>query len=284
MKNLIVSSVSILVASLLIGCGGGDSDGNGSSGSYLTGDPVPVTTLAEAENAVSSVSSLNNLGTTNVSPSPARSASPSQAPVNESESCVDGGSYSISGDASETTADITYTYNNCNQSGVVMDGSQHVSGTNDGTTVNLDITMTALKSTYASSSQTMDMAIKYIENTSTHALDMIMNGTAAFSISSPISDSGTAGYQDFHIVADGLNNTLTLNGDVSTTSSAHSCVDGQYNLKTLELLTPSGDGFSSGKMEINGATFDFNNDGTATVTFADGSTEIVQQGQEVVCN
>jgi len=284
MKNKLVISASVVVASLFVGCGGGSSSDGGSSGNFLTGNPVTVTTPQEATNAMSSVTTLNTLGTGSVSPSSARTASPSLAPVNESGSCVDGGSYSIDGDASDTTANLTTVYTNCSQYGSTMNGKQHIEGTNDGTTVNLDMTMTALSQSSSIGSSTMDMSIKYILNNATNVLDMTMNGTASFDYSSPVSNAGSAGYEDFRVVADNATNTLTINGDVSTTSSAHSCVDGRYHLETTQILVPGVNGFSSGQMKINGATFDFHNDGTATVTFADGSTNIVTQGAEVVCN
>lgn len=279
MKNLIHTGTSIVLATFLIGCGG--SDNSSESANYLTGDPVPITTKSEAENAVSSVVNLNSSGVSNIAPSPARSAAPALVAVNDSGTCVDGGSYSVSGDATDTTADITQTYNNCNQYGVLMNGSQHVKGTNDGSTINLNMTMTDLLYQYDTSSSTMNMDVKYVSTNGT-SLDMTMNGTASYNITSPILDSGTAGYQNFRTVI--TSSGMTLNGEVSTTSTVNTCVNGTYKLETLETLTAGSSGFTSGKMKINGATFDFNSDGTATVTFADNTTQVVDQGVQLVCN
>ncbi|HFU74325.1 MAG TPA: hypothetical protein ENK65_02090 [Helicobacteraceae bacterium] len=283
MKKVAYLGLSITVAGLLIGCGGGSGNDSGSTGSFLTGEPVAVTTPEQASNAMSSVTNLNSMGSSGITLSPTRQAAPSLAPVSESENCVDGGSYVISGEATETSADVTSTYNNCTQYGSTLDGTQHVKGSNDGTNVNLVMTMTNFTSSSSGASSTMNMTVNYVANNSIPSLDMILNGTVSYSYTSPISDSGTAGYQNFRVVSQGTN-SITIDGDVSTTSTAHSCVDGTYHLETTQTLVPSTSGFSSGQMIVNGATFDFHDNGTATVTFADGSTAVVTQGSEVVCN
>ncbi len=259
-----------------------DSDSSG-SGSNLTGEPVVIATAADAQNAISSISATSEISGAD-NPAQAPSRSPSRAPVNETIQCSGGGTITTTGDADDYTVDVTQTFNNCIESGMTMNGSTRTTGTNNDGNIDLTIAMTNLKTESSDMSSVIDMTqnLKFNENIG-DVMDMLFNGKATYTITSP-SDSGKAGYENFHIVLDG--NTLDIEGKVSSESSAHPCTNGIYSMDTTQPLYTSAthNGFDSGAMTINNTEFVFNSDGTATVTFEDGTTATVKQNQPIVCN
>ena len=284
MKKAYILGTSLVVSALLLGCGSSnDSNGGNSPQSYTSGAAVRVTTPVEAENAAAAISNLNSgVGQTGFSStlaSPQRG--PSLAAVNEKQSCSNGGSMSITGDADDISANITTSYDNCDQYGITMSGSSTVVGTNNGGLVNLKMTTHDLQyKISASDVYTMNLIMDY-KTSDAYMADIIYSGTIDYNTASL--GSGKMGYDNFHLLVN-QSQKLDLNGKVSITANQNTCQNGVYNIETISALTPTSNGYSSGTMKINGATYIYNNDGTADVTFADGTTSVITQGAALVCN
>ena len=62
--------------------------------------------------------------------------------------------------------------------------------------------------------------------------------------------------------------TMAIDGTVSLTSNPAGCADGTYNIETVErvVLDAQTEDPVSGKVKVNGVTYTFNSDGTATAT------------------
>lgn len=157
MKKIKSFSVSVALATLLIGCGGGgsssvESTSGGSSSSLnasfqnaLIAEPT-IENATEVEetivsndvtsfNVLNSVNSNNKLSSAEITKTLFNTVSKDIATVNinnyslnetvnETFSCSNSGSYSISGTGSETgPISLNITYNNCNESSIVLNGN-----------------------------------------------------------------------------------------------------------------------------------------------------------------
>ena len=73
---------------------------------------------------------------------------------------------------------------------------------------------------------------------------------------------------------------------INTTVPERSCFNGTYIYTTEKNLQfiPGKAIVDSGRLDINGVKFEFNGDNTATVTYTDGSTDVVNLDEEVTCN
>jgi len=283
MKKVYTLGTTILLSALLIGCGaeedgtsGGDSDQ-----SYTSGAVVEINTVAEAENAAAAISNLNSSVNQVSTPSPSPSRGPSLSSVNGTQSCSGGGSIVTTGDADDTTADFTTSYENCSETGITITGSSTTVGTNNGGLVKLKITTNDLKYQFTGSDFYNMNLILDLETSDSHAANILYNGIINYSMAEI--GSGKMAYDDFHILVNQAQE-LDLEGKVSVTADQNTCQNGVYNIETLDLLTPTSNGYSSGTMVVNGATYVYNNDGTADVTFSDGTTSTITQGAALVCN
>lgn len=280
MNKILTISVSAVFAAVMLGCGSSD-DGGETATNYLTGESVVISTPAEAQNAIAASASFGFSGN-RATPSPSRKA-PSFAPVSDSIACTDGGSISINGDAAETetgSSNMTYMYNNCVEYGSTMNGSMSMVGTQYTYTAN----MTNLSIVDSEGSMNLNFNQTISTNSTYDPFTVIMSGTMDYAFNSP-QNSGQIGYQNFQLMLQDSDTSGSLDGDMSITSSTYSCVDGRYHYETIDLLTFAYDGMiTGGTMKVNDATYVFNSEGTATVTFSDGTTATVQQAAEAVCN
>ena len=279
MNKVLTVSASAVLAAVMLGCG--SSDDGESTTNYLTGEPVVISTPAEAQNAILAASSFGMSGSAGTLSSSRKS--PSLAPISDSIECIDGGTISISGDAAETetgSSNMTYMYNNCIEYESTMNGSMSMVGTQYSYTSN----MTNFSIVDSEGSMNMNLNQTVSTNSSYDPFTFITSGTMDYAFSTP-QNSGQIGYQNFKMMLQDGDTRGSLDGDMSITSSAYSCVDGRYHYETVDLLTFDNNGtVTGGTMKVNDATYVFNSEGTATVTFSDGTTATVQQTAEVVCN
>lgn len=256
---------------LFTACGSSD-DSSGSSN--ISGETVEITDVTSAENAASAISSVQGFTDSLQSVSGMSSNSPSRLAISKASQKMDcsyGGSMDMSGDG----ASGTVAYNNCAMtSSMTLDGTMSMNSSNNGNNIYSKVSfnnfsMNMGESNYFKYNVTMEMETNY----SYDPMKMTMDGTLSYSLDGY---AGTAGYKNFILETSG--NTFEINGQTSITSSQYSCIDGVYNISTTEPLVMSyyGDNIESGKMVVNGATYSFNSDGTANVTFSDGSTAIVE--------
>jgi len=283
MNKVYTLGTTVLVSVLLIACGTTeDTTSSGSSDqSYTSGAVVEINTVAEAENAAAAIGNLNSSVNQVSTPSPSPSRSPSLSSVNGTQSCSGGGSIVTTGNADDTTADFTTSYDNCNQSGITLTGSSTTIGTNNGGLVKLKITTNDLKYQFSDSDFYNMNLILDLETSDSYAANIIYNGIINYSMTEI--GSGKMAYDNFHILVN-QSQELDLEGKVSVAADQNTCQNGVYNIETLKVLTPTSNGYSSGTMVVNGATYVYNNDGTADVTFIDGSTRTITQGASIICN
>lgn len=268
MKKVHLGILSLAVATLFLGC-----SSDSAPVSYLEGSPAPITTVEEASNTLSTVSSLTEAGTVGASLSIARAAAlsvKSLAPslATQTQECPYGGSFTIDG-TSETS--FTGTYSNCDLGyGMVIDGGVKVSGD---TLTFSNLTM----SDGAGMSMKLNISIVDVNHAGT---DVTMNGTIAMTDST---GSASLGYQNYKYVAR-TNGDFAVNGDISINSTIYPCNNGTFAISTIVDLTPDLSGtISSGTIKVNGVTFQFINSTQVTVTFADGTSETVTQGLDAIC-
>jgi len=281
MRKIYLGVFSLTMIALILGCSANSSN-DAAPVSYLEGEPVAITDSASAENAITSVSSLNSSGTSlsssgtslSIAKAPVlansfRTLSPSRATSSGKVNCYGGGTVTYS-DMSDTSGSVVYS--SCNQNGTTINGSISRSG-NTITMSNYSIVNNSDNSSFI-----MNMTITGDFSTGN---DMTMTGTVSFK--STI-DSGTFGYQNFRVVSNS-DGKISISGDVSIKSSLYTCANGTFSIATLSPLAPNlSGGFSSGTMTINGVTMVFNNNNTVDVTYADGTTQTVNQGQDQTCN
>jgi hypothetical protein len=279
MNRVVSISASIVLAGVMLGCG--SSSDEASTTNYLTGAPVVISTQAEAQNAIAAASSFAQTENS-ASLAPSRKA-PSLAPVNETLYCTDGGSITLSGDTADTETDsmnVTYTYESCVELGSTTNGIMKMVGTQYDYVWSLtNFSMVDLEGSFV-----MNLSEKVTTNSIYDPLTVTMDGTMDYVVNLP-QNSGHVGYQNFKVVIQDSDTRGSIDGDMSVTSSAYSCIDGRYNFETVETLTFENNGsISGGVMKINDVSFQFNGDSTATVTFSDGTTTTVDQDTEIICN
>lgn len=272
MKTQLIRLSLVAGVVLFTACGSSDDS---SDSSNITGETVEVTDATSAENAASAISSVQGFTDSLQSVSGVSSNSPSRLAPSKAPQKIDcsyGGSMNMDMSTDGTTG--TVAYNNCSMgSSMTLDGSMSMNGSDNGNDIYSKVkfnnfSMNMGESDYLKYNVTMEMETNY----SYDPMKMIMDGTLSYSFDGY---GGTAGYKNFTLETSG--NTLEINGQTSITSNQYSCIDGVYNISTTEPLRVGYYGeVESGKMVINGATYSFNSDGTANVTFADGSTEIVE--------
>jgi len=276
--------ITIFVVTFFLGCGSGGSDVESANQpiNYLTGDMVEITTPQEAKKAVSTVNSINalsNSGSSTQSYAAPSRKSPSLAPVNNVEKCIDGGTLSVKGDVARNGVDLKTTYKECVKDSMRISGTTLTKGTFGSSEINLSVKMLNMEFKGSSSEITMQATMDMLLNQEQNLIDVSMDGKVTYS---NVIDSGKAGYKNFRVVAQ--DGHLNMSGKVSMESENYACSNGVYEISTIEELYPYGDGFSDGIMVINGSTFEFNDDGTVTVTFANGYSSVVEQGSDLVCH
>jgi hypothetical protein len=302
MNKLQTISISVIVGALLVGCGGSDSGGSNMSNYTVSGEPVAITNEAAAANTVASLSSVqsasSSLGSINFAPSrPSTNfapnfKSPSLASANFTEQCSYGGTMSVngseSGDYESGSYSGTVTYSNCDEYYMTMNGSMNVSGSYTDNypieTWSDTISTSNLSMTSDTFSYTMNMYMtsegSYNYATYADYNKMTMSGTMVMTSGELTMNMGFENY----IVIES-DDELTVDGKLSIESSINTCASGVYEFETITPLTTSYSyGYTSGKVKINGATFSFNSNGTADVTYADGTTDYDVSPSSATCN
>ena len=274
------------MATLLFALVGCSEDSSGTS-SNLSGTQVSITDSNEAMLALGALGAeggLIDLGSTDLSEYTdsddiPHAASPSLAPVDITLNCqrwgedTADGVFTAVGDISDTSYDMKYTYSECWVNNYVRYiGSKTLVGTaNDNNLVTLNITTTNYNRVGSYMMNTSAVAKFYTDGTA--GLDILLNGKIdTYYAYNSVEYINKMGFDDFHYVAD-INGHETIDGKASVTGLPKSCADGIYTLETLEQIVPDGDGASAGKIKVNDVTYQFNNDGSVSVTFVDGSTD-----------
>lgn len=283
----VITGLSVAATILFTGCGSSsEGDGNTISNNYvpLSGENVKIESTQDVQNLTASLSAVNsqasqaNSGVTTASKSISRS-------ISNTSDCYYGGTVAINAEGSSSAVDMTMTYNQCDMGSSVMNGSMTQKGTNDGYNIHLLSTMNNLNMVSDSVTTNMNISQEITTNIYYDPLDIITNGT--ISVTSSIYNM-SIGYENFAIHLENIGSsytTATLNGKYSMNDNINSCMNGVYDIATLEAVQMDSSGnISSGKMKINGVTLEYNSDATITVTYENGASEVVSESSTVVCN
>ena len=266
MKKVYLSILSLAMATLFLGC-----SSDSAATSYLEGSPATITTVEEASNTLTTVSSLSDVSAPSLAIAKTAAALTSKAPSltlsleTELYTCSGGGTMTYDG----TSTSFSVVANNCIESGMTMDGSAKISGD------------TATFSNFTMSFDGMSFKMNITITDINFGEDVTMNGTMEMADST---GSASLGYQNFHVITR-TDGKLNINGDISINSTQFPCNNGTFSISTIVDLSPDYlyGGFSAGTMKVNGVTFTFLSDVTVDVTFADGTTENVTQGLASIC-
>jgi hypothetical protein len=276
MKKIYALGLSLAVAGLLIGCGSNDDEiddvlDETTSRTNLSGAPILITDTQSAENAVASISQTSTENYASSVPSaPARLARAAT-----SGTCDNGGTYSIDG----TSA----TFSNCISNGTTMNGSYNYSySTTDGLET-LTYSTTNFSTVTADTQMIFDFSLKVKSKTNDdYYVYVKIDGTVEFKDSSAKFSSGFDNF--IYSVED--KDHASINGKYSINSSVNTCQNGVYDIQTITTLDPTDSNpqtYDAGKIKVNGVEIEFLPGGNATVTYADGSTETINQAATGTC-
>ena len=273
MRKVISVGLSVVLASLVLGCSK-DDDKSSSSTNYLFGESVIIQTTTDAIRALHVISAARDEGVSHRS-----------ATIDSTVKCASG-SYLVEGETPDSDSvyeELTYTYENCligsgfgatTTNGVVTISSgdyERIIETNDykvDTANKGTITYNMTRESYKS------------KNDGTFRKS-VRNGTSEFDYTSP-SNRGQEAYQDFTEIIE-VDGGERIDGGYSFESSKFSCAEGTYEITTNEVIHNTGI-LTDGEIEINGVKYVFNTGGKATVTFEDGRREVITISGTLNCN
>ena len=295
-KTKLLMSVLTVGVLTMTGCGS-DDDSSSDEGSSALGTPSPITSKVEAKKAIAASSQANFASNSNRSAQRAaafiQKSSAKQAA--QSSPCDGGGS--IDYDMDDTFANGTIIYNNCMEEDFTMNGTITVNngewtGTYSFSDKNGD-TMTGIMSV-ANGISYIELTGKISFGPNTMTWDHFKFGkTLKYdygyydqNCTQDANGNQTCGQEYYVAGTDPHDETLDGGIKLNATEAEYACMNGTYIYTTEKNMhfLPGKETPDSGKLDINGVKFEFNGDNTATVTYTDGSTDVVDLDAEVTCN
>lgn len=283
MKKIYLLGLSLVVAGLVGGCGS-SSDGDGED-NPLSVQTKTITTVEEAKQAAGAFTQFNSMSNFGSSFANNSVYAPNRAPSlasipSQQQACYNGGTMTTSGDYSSdgTEMDLTQSYDNCDMSGIVMDGSTRIKMEQNGNDLNMIMTMNNFQYTQGSNYYKMDFTMDIDTNTQYNPMTMDLDGSISLSASGYTYE---ANYNHFRIRTE--NNYMNISGTVSMESDIYSCYNGTYTIETTSDLYSNGYGYSSGEMIVNGARYTYSGN-DVQITLANGDTSTVSQSSLGTCD
>jgi hypothetical protein len=277
MNKIYTLGLSLAAVALMTGCGGGDSSDEVSTATTSSAPAVEITDSQSASNAIASISTSGTSASGNVPAAPARQA-PSLYESSYNGSCENGGSYTID----ENSASFT----DCEMGGSSISGSYTYS-----TSLSGDITEMKYKT------QNFSISNAETQTLLNYSLDYKIKSTDSYYVYVNIDGLIDVKSQDYSIRAiyDDFTYSVEdkdharIDGSYSLENSLYTCQNGRYDIQTLSSLDPTDNTgytttFDSGIISVNGVRIEFHEGATATVTYADGTSETISQTQTVRCN
>ncbi len=280
--KLVGGVLAVALSFGLVSCG--SSDSGSSPADNPNSSTVSIKNINEAKIALSALGKPNGpieLSTTDLSTYADSNNIPQAARATYTESVTN--CYRWGEDSGGTMIEVvdgsgsaTYTYDEC-----FVDDSSRINGK-----LTMDI-VTASDGLATADVATIDYHFigtpNYLMNTSITAkyyedrdgIDILLNGN--IESYEWIGEGQTQtelvtkySYENFHYIED-TNAQEDISGQVSV-SGPNTCMNGVYKVETLEKITPTDMGATAGKIKVNGAIYQFNSDGTISMTFPDEST------------
>ena len=281
------------------GCGSSDDSsvsGDSASKSDL-GTPSQITTKVEAKKAFAASSQMS-LGSNN-NKSAQRVATfiqKSSAKKSSDSSFCDSGSIDYNVD--DMSENGTITYNDCAFDEFTISGTITITdGAETGTYNYTDKSgnSASLELSVANSMQYISLngKLAFDKNSTITYNDLKFGETLKYDFgyytydcTTDLNGNETCGQEYYVAAKDPHEESIDGAIKINTTTPERSCFNGTYVYTTEENMqfVPGKDTADSGKLDINGVKFEFNGDDTATVTYTDGSTDIVNLNEEVKCN
>lgn len=296
MKRYTSFGLSLVVALAVLGCG---SDADDENAQILEGEAVSIKSTQDAKNVVASLSNLTSQTNSNSYFGNTRSLqhgsvqssqsgftrSMIQSRESYSQECTNGGTLAVNGEMDDTTVDQSITYTHCDLGGMLQNGSFSMKGTNNSSQIDLviDFDNYSVIDSYSSVFMDMQQSFKgyYDENAyGFEDFEMIISGSMDL-----ISDQEELSFTYEKYTYSVEDQKIRIDGKTSISSNINSCINGVYTIETLEPLSSDWDYFtySQGKMKVNDTLIEYNDNATITVTLEDGSTEVIDQNQDIVC-
>jgi len=258
--------IAITLTVMFSACGGGSSSADKPIAKTAT-----ITTVAQAQSALYATQALmSDGGAMNVFNSLTGVSSASQ--LRQAITCGNGGSMDLN---TISQSNYSIVFSHCsNEPGVYIDGGFSIVTNSNGTSGKF--TMHNLEMINPQGTYLFDLSINYA-TTSSAEINLKMNGTGR------IDENGRSAsffYDNFQMISG--SNGVFLNGTVGVDYTPDLCSEGTYTIKTISPLYGSPT-ITSGEIEINGANFVYNPDGTVTITVNGTSEKVNQNALESTC-
>jgi len=277
-----ILATMLVLASLLTGCYNSSSDDN----SY-TSNKTSITTKEGAAQAIALVKSMHvDLLAAGVTQSldPQETMQTSDAvtyPISydKHRDCnVSGTADTVGEKISDTEYNATNSFNACQQlPGIVVNGENHVYAQLLGNDLQATLTDNEIGVTIGSLSMSINSDIKFYSDRDFNTSSVILDGNVSLTEDS---NSYESLFHDFNVTLDTQAKNMQMNGQVDI----FACGKEYFDIQTLQPITTAANGtFTSGKLKINGAVFEYNADKSVAVTLADGTQYILPQGMDVMC-
>lgn len=281
MKKIL--SLLIVAMAFFTACNNSSSVDSKKSGSTITNKK-------QAAEAVSLVQSLRlNVvaGVVGQSLAPQASAAKAQMtqdpsypiPYSIQRNCdVNGTALTEGSKLSDTEYDANNTFTECEHiPGIIVNGTDHVYGQLDGDNFYAELTENQIGVTMGDLSIQIASPMKFYSNKAMTETTVNLDGEVGLS---EHSNSYSATFSDFNVSINSQDATMLLNGDVDITA----CGKEHFSIETLEPLHTAANGsYTSGKLKVNGAIFEYHSDKTVTVTLDDNTVYILGQSMDLMC-
>jgi hypothetical protein len=250
-----------LIAALFIGCGGSsDSKSDTSTPDTTNITTNNITTITEAKQSIQSIVKLQSIDFSRFIAT--LQGSSQKTTINQT--CPGGGSSTY--EVSDNQKEIKLNYDSCvSNNNETLNGSLSMTQGDSILTYNISFNDFTYQGIYGEGYIDMEMKASYSNNIYTSE----MNGEIRQTINGNV-ESMSASNLIIQEKDTDLESWYTVNGNLAFVSS---CYTGSYELKTVENLVDATDGSDnteSGVLEINGATYSFDN---PYVTIKAGSEE-----------
>jgi len=277
-----ILATMLVLASLLTGCYNSSSDDKG-----YTGNKTSITTKEGAAQAIALVKSMHvdllSAGITQ-SMDPQQTMQTSDAisyPIsyNKHRDCnVSGTADTVGEKISDTEYNATNSFNSCQQlPGIVVNGENHVYAQLLGNELQATLTDNEIGVTIGHLSMSINSDIKFYSDRDFNTSSVILDGNVSLTEDSNNYESV---FHDFNVTLDIQARNMQMNGQVDI----FACGKEYFDIQTLQPITTAANGtFTSGKLKINGAVFEYGADKSVFVTLADGTQYVLPQGMDAIC-
>jgi len=280
MKKFILA-IMLTLAMFMTGCF------NSNQADNKSGSIAQILTEQDAQQAVSMVKSMHidaisQATTSSVTSQAGMQATTTDYPVAYSihRDCnISGTADTVGEKLSDTDYNATNTFEACQHTpGIEVNGQNHVYAKLQGDELFAELTDNEIIVTMGELNIDINSNILFHSNRDFSLVDITLDGNTTLTEGS---NTYLATFHDFNITQNTTDVTMQMNGSVDI----FACGKEYFDIQTLEPITTASNGtFTAGKLKINGAIFQYNNNKTVSVTLTNGDTYTIPQGMDMICN